>query len=341
MPITWLWRRWRKRKLAVRITSYHAIYGRKSGISGVPESLNFFLWKACNDILPTKEKLFKRKVVPDPLCPICMSAPESISHILWTCPSAQDVWAECNGKLQKSVCIDGDFIEILLKVGQGLDEDERHLMVTVARSIWLRRNKLVFEGIFQAPATVVRSAREQVEALDNVTRRHSVPSPRSIAREEVVWKKPPQGMVKINWDRGKIGMGAIVRDHSGKVIAMTSGPREFVNDPSLVEALAAREAVDLSISLGFQNCILEGDELELINAITQDEPCRGTYGQIVNDIKFLLLQGGHWKVSHTRRAANGTAHLLAKMGLLLLVSQIWTSDFPPCLDDIVRTEQSF
>lgn len=164
--------------------------------------VKFFLWKACNDILPTKEKLFKRKVVPDPLCPICMSAPESISHILWTCPSAQDVWAECNGKLQKSVCIDGDFIEILLKVGQGLDEDERHLMVTVARSIWLRRNKLVFEGIFQAPATVVRSAREQVEALDNVTRRHSVPSPRSIAREEVVRKKPPQGMVKINRDGG-------------------------------------------------------------------------------------------------------------------------------------------
>lgn len=109
---------------------------------------------------PIKEKLFKRKVVSDPLCPICLTVPESISHILWSCPSAQDVRAECNGKLQKSVCYEGDFTELLFNVGHGLDEEERHLMVTVAKGIWLRRNKFVFEGVFQAPATVVRIAKE-------------------------------------------------------------------------------------------------------------------------------------------------------------------------------------
>jgi hypothetical protein len=70
--------------------------------------VKFFMWKACNDILPTKEKLHRRKVVPDPLCPLCLTVPETLSHVLWTCPSAQDVWAGCNGKLQKSVCSDRD-----------------------------------------------------------------------------------------------------------------------------------------------------------------------------------------------------------------------------------------
>lgn len=33
--------------------------------------VKLFLWKACNDILPTREKLFKKKIVSDPLCAIC------------------------------------------------------------------------------------------------------------------------------------------------------------------------------------------------------------------------------------------------------------------------------
>jgi hypothetical protein len=77
------------------------------------------------------------------------------SHILWNCPSAQDVWTEYNGKLQKTICRERDFMEILITTGQGLGEEEKHLLVTVGRMLWLRRNKFVFDGIFQVPATVV------------------------------------------------------------------------------------------------------------------------------------------------------------------------------------------
>jgi hypothetical protein len=257
--------------------------------------VKFFMWKACNNILPTKEKLFKREVVPDPLCPICMLAPESLSHILWTCPSAQDVWVECKGRLQKCVCNDGEFMDILLQVGQGLDEEERHLMVTVARLIWLRRNKLVFEGVFQGPKSIVRVAREQVEAFNEATRRHCTHRPSNTVQEEVVWKKPPLGTLKFNWDAavdkegGRIGMGVIARDSVGEVVVMNSVPMDFVQDPSLVEALAARQAVELSLAMGLENCIFEGDALEVIKAINQEEPCRGVISQIVNDIKTLLL----------------------------------------------------
>jgi hypothetical protein len=33
-------------------------------------------------------------------------------------------------------------------------------MATVVRLIWLRWNKLVFKGVFQAPAKLVRTARD-------------------------------------------------------------------------------------------------------------------------------------------------------------------------------------
>jgi hypothetical protein len=89
------------------------------------------------------------------------------------------------------VCNEGDFTEILLRVGQGLDEEKRHLMITVARLLWLRRNKFIFEGVLQGPAVMVRIAREQMEAFDSATHRHTDPSSRSNAREEAIWKKPP------------------------------------------------------------------------------------------------------------------------------------------------------
>ena len=58
------------------------------------------------------------------------------------------------------MCKDGEFIDIPFHGCQGLDEEERHLMVIVARLIWLQRNKMVFKEVFQGPTGVVRVARE-------------------------------------------------------------------------------------------------------------------------------------------------------------------------------------
>lgn len=67
-----------------------------------PRTVKMFLWQACNDILPTKENLFKRKITEDPLCPICRLEVETVGHILWSFSSARDVWTECDKNLQKS-----------------------------------------------------------------------------------------------------------------------------------------------------------------------------------------------------------------------------------------------
>jgi hypothetical protein len=50
-----------------------------------------FLWRACHDILPTKQNLCRRKIVENPWCPICKNEVETAVHALWGCPSARDV----------------------------------------------------------------------------------------------------------------------------------------------------------------------------------------------------------------------------------------------------------
>lgn len=57
-----------------------------------PNVVKMFLWKTCNDLLPTKVNLLRRGVVPVALCPICMRDVDTAEHILWSFPSTQDVW---------------------------------------------------------------------------------------------------------------------------------------------------------------------------------------------------------------------------------------------------------
>jgi hypothetical protein len=58
----------------------------------VPSSTKVFLWRACQNILPTKDNLLKRGVVKEVNCIFCSNNTKTGGHILWDCLSAMDVW---------------------------------------------------------------------------------------------------------------------------------------------------------------------------------------------------------------------------------------------------------
>ncbi len=60
----------------------------------VPRVIHLFLWRACNNILPTKENLLRRKIVSDPTCPLCGRETETSGHVLWSCDAARAVRSE-------------------------------------------------------------------------------------------------------------------------------------------------------------------------------------------------------------------------------------------------------
>jgi hypothetical protein len=53
--------------------------------------------------LPTKEKLFQRKIVMEHFCLQCGVEVGTVGHFLWRCASLTVVWAECSRRIQKSV----------------------------------------------------------------------------------------------------------------------------------------------------------------------------------------------------------------------------------------------
>jgi hypothetical protein len=187
-----------------------------------PKALQMFIWRACQEILPTRENLQRRHILSDPMWPVCGVAVESVGHILWNCQSAKDVWLECPTAIQKTTSDEVSFREVVQKMRDRLDGADFLLFATVARQLWFRRNIVVQGGVFQSPTMILRQAREQLESYKTVgTRDRNMGDEIAPVVRCMKWEKPPEDYLKLNWDAAvsretnRVGVGVILRDHAG------------------------------------------------------------------------------------------------------------------------------
>ncbi|XP_042952198.1 uncharacterized protein LOC122289281 [Carya illinoinensis] len=97
----------------VDLDTKHQKYGEPSGCNQfvhwwnaiwhleVIGKVKHFLWKSVSNLLPTKENLFKKKILDSPLCPVCDRGIETTLHGLWECPVARDVWGDRESPVAK------------------------------------------------------------------------------------------------------------------------------------------------------------------------------------------------------------------------------------------------
>ena len=104
---------------------------------------------------------------------------------------------------------------------------------------------------------------------------------------------------------------------------------QFIQDPSVAEALACRTAVALRRQLGLSEAIFKGDSPEVVQAVRKEETNWTNFGPIVEEIKAMLKGGHAWDICHVRRLANEAAYLVAKMAIDLNVNQLWLTTTPP------------
>ena len=126
------------------------------------------------------------------------------------------------------------------------------------------------------------------------------------------------------------GYGAIIRNDNGVVrAAMTaSGPKVSTSDEA--ELLACRRAIEFAMDAGFTRLIIEGDNSNVIQAISSPLKSFSLFGNVVNDIRRLIW-GLQWtKVCCIRRGANKVAHTLAQYARNTLDEDLyWMKDSPP------------
>jgi hypothetical protein len=114
-----------------------------------------FMWRACKNLLTTKDNLLKRRLVGDLVCPICNVEAETTLHALWECTASRDVWGASARFLQKSSFNGVDFLHFDGALYAKGGDEVLTLFLEIARRIWLRRNSWIYKGKFSHPDSII------------------------------------------------------------------------------------------------------------------------------------------------------------------------------------------
>lgn len=134
--------------------------------------------------------------------------------------------------------------------------------------------------------------------------------------DKPLWIPPPAGFRKFNFDAGfddfHAYFGIVMRDEYGTIITAWNG-RFFTSSPFAAEAEAALQAMTLGIDLGLHNIILEGDALNVINALKGvDSSCEWQGRQAILQGRQLFHSQPFWSLYYSLRDRNRTTHNLVK-----------------------------
>lgn len=80
----------------------------------------------------------------------------------------------------------------------------------------------------------------------------------------------------------------------------------------VAEAIASLHAAEFSRDLGISHIILEGDSLQVVNAVQAMRQNWSRSSHIVADICSVLQRFRSWQICHVKRATNFAAHKLTK-----------------------------
>jgi hypothetical protein len=252
------------------------------------------MWKACHDILPTQEILMKRKIISDPLCPIYGLEVETVSHILWECPSAMDMWGGCSKTLQKCSFTRHSFIKIFEEIGRLGSEHDIRLFVGLAKQVWLRRNGLIHDSIFSHPDLLIRRAHESLAKYDEACSRYGQRREPVRETEKRTWQAPLDGILKANWDAAlnhhseRIGIRMVLRDEEGNVRAAKCMVKRGRFEPSTVESIAAVQTLAFCRELRLTKIQLEGDAKNIVDALNSGEANWSKVGHIIADAQTMM-----------------------------------------------------
>ncbi len=287
----------------------------------------------------------------DNICPCCRREVETTLHVIWNCPAAQDVWGGGSILFQKSYFMGDNFMQFMEYSMDRFSKEDVGLLATIARRIWLRRNKFIFENLFTPPQVVYKEASD---AYSDYCRVHLQEEHgghiREVTEPHVAltdWQPPPNGIIKVNWDASLnmkdryVGIGIVARDHSGNFMGARAITKKVIGSPTLAETMATLEAVLFCKECGFFEVILEGDAKQVVNDVNAGKTDLSAAGLFVDDILSELKGLRYVKVAHIGRNSNNVAHVLAKEASAKFLDMAWLEDVPDFLVYAVNRDRLY
>nr|KYP33975.1 Putative ribonuclease H protein At1g65750 family [Cajanus cajan] len=256
----------------------------------------------------------------DPTCPVCMQETESNFHALRDCKFAAEIWSRTSGgSLPRSFAEDNihDWVHANLKERRPSHVNWPILFAVTLDSLWIRRNKMVFDNSFSSSEQVVKEINARVTTIVSIHTNNSFLSDPLCGHQDTHWRFPPIGHIKLNGDGavsndGIGACGGVVRDSSGNFLLAFSKKLGCI---SILKAeLWAIYQGLLIIKDRYSRSLIicESDSAEAVKLIEEGcarhHPCFG----LTQQIQELSLYFSSFLCIHIPREANIVADRLAK-----------------------------
>ena len=161
---------------------------------------------------------------------------------------------------------------------------------SITWTIWFRRNQLRTSSKPFPLSQIIPSARQTLQEFHEV--HPAAPAQISTPHQpRPKWEPPPTSLLKINFDGAifreteEAGLGVVIRDSHGQVLASLAEKIKLPSCSDEVEALAVVRAITLAMDLNLPSFIVEGDSEVVISALRSEEDSFSSFGHLISSIK--------------------------------------------------------
>ncbi|XP_062005945.1 uncharacterized protein LOC133723131 [Rosa rugosa] len=271
----------------------------------VPGKVQICVLRACNNLLPTRDRLLTKGYEGDSRCLLCRHPLEDTAHLFCQCLVAVEFFSTPPFHLQNSFLPNVVFKEWML-------ERALHLQAEVFERLLIDEFKKA-----QASSKINRS--------------------QGIER----WQPAQGSLVKINVDGAFLpslnqrGLGGIVRDSNGQFMAALAHSVPHISSAKQAELLAIRVGLDLLKQLHLDRAIVETDCLAAVQDIAYKDAALTEFGSIIDDILMLLHSMPEVQIKYAPRSCNKVAHRLASIGFESHQNETWLTHSPSYIADVL------
>jgi hypothetical protein len=308
----------------------------------VPPKVKLFIWKACQNIIPTQTKLFEKGITHSYSCLWCEDEPETSDHVLWGCEFAQKVWNSCPvpiGIHQRSLKL---FTDVIGSFISDLQTPVIEIAFTTAWALWKARNETVWEAKVPGVDAICQEA--VALASDFLEAKSKVMVTTGGLGGPFRWQRPPADVWKLNMAchsssiSSRIGLGILIRDSEGAVMAVLEDSLMRNNELLQVHAKAVLVALKFAYDVGLRFLLVEVENQELCSLIQAGSPCFDPIGVIVDDICSWIPLFSSICFGVSKKICNKAAQALATEAASSLLLQVWLDDHPACITSIIHDD---
>jgi hypothetical protein len=127
-----------------------------------PKKCKIFAWLALHNRINTRERLSRKGIISQSMCPFGCQCVESLTHLLFSCPHSNRIWQKFLIPVQngQGFCFVQDIITSPMAAPPIYHKEWVTIFIAVAWNIWLTRNQKVFDNCNISTSQLVNNCRD-------------------------------------------------------------------------------------------------------------------------------------------------------------------------------------